>query len=76
MNWNDDWDEVAGLWSKTGPGHTEQTKNLKILHPGPDAASRLLEAARRNALSEIDSERVLRSLHGMQWKKTIVSMAA
>ncbi len=70
MNWNKDWDEVAGLWFKTGPGHTVETKNLKILHPGPDAASRLLEAARRNALGEIDSERVLRSLYGMQWKKT------
>ena len=69
MDWKKDWDEAAGLWRKPGPGHTVLTKNLKIVHPGPYAAAQLLAAAGQNSLSEIDSEKVLRALLDMQWKK-------
>ena len=69
MDWNANWDEVVGLWQKPGPGHVASTKDLKIVHPGPEAASYLLCAARKNVLQEIDSERVLETLHKMQWKE-------
>ncbi len=69
MDWKKDWDEAAGLWKKPGPGHTVLTKDSKIVHPGPFAATRLLAAAGQNSLSEIDSEKVLRALLDMQWKK-------
>jgi hypothetical protein len=69
MDWKKDWDEAAGLWKQPGPGHTVLTKNLKTVHSGPYATVRLLEAAGQNSLPETDSEKVLRTLLDMQWKK-------
>lgn len=69
MDWNADWDDTVGLWQKPGPGHVASTKKLKIVHAGPDAAGKLLAAVRLNVLHEIDSEKVLRALRDLQWKK-------
>ena len=63
MNYN----EEIGLWHSPGPGHSGPTKDLEIVHAGPNAASRLLAAAQVDALSEIDVPRVLGALKEMVW---------
>lgn len=67
MNWLEDWNGEVGLWSSKGPGHTESTKNIAIVHSGPSAANRLLGAAQTNALKEIEVEQILSTLLEMQW---------
>ena len=67
MNSNECWDKEIGLWFKNGPGHSAYTKNMKLVHPGPDAASRLLAAAQMDCLANINVEAVLTALKQMQW---------
>ncbi len=66
MNWTENWNPNLGLWSAAGPGHTVVTKNLERLHPGPNAATRLVVAAQKNELEQMDINRVLAALKTMQ----------
>lgn len=65
FNWAADWDEAVGLWVQAS-GHTQAVQELACVHPGPDAANRLLLAAHSGQLDCIDAGRVLDGLCRMQ----------
>ena len=67
MSLKECWDKEICLWFKDGPGHSSYTKNMKIVHSGPDAASRLLASAQMDCLADINIEAVLTTLKQMQW---------
>lgn len=66
MGWLDDWDESAGLWLQKSPGHTVSVASCAQVHPGPNAAARLLLAAEVGQLGQLNSPAVLRALRKMQ----------
>ncbi len=65
-NWQDHWDPEVGLWWTDGPGHTVTVRGLTRLHPGREAALRLVQAAQVGELGRLEVARVLGALRQMQ----------
>lgn len=60
--------EECGLWRIEQAGHTRPVATLKAVHSGVLTAARLTMAAQLGMLAELPTERILRALHGLQWR--------
>ena len=64
--WQQQWNEQIGLWTRHGAGHTAPVAEAERMHPGTTAAARLVSAALVDRLGELDAAAVLGALRQMQ----------
>ena len=64
--WQQQWNEQIGLWTRHGAGHTAPVAEAERVHPGTTAAARLVSAALVDRLGELDAAAVLGALRQMQ----------
>lgn len=61
-----DWDDAAGLWKRTGAGHTLGMHHQAQVHEGRSAAGKLIAAGLDGLLGRIPTGQVLAALQSMQ----------